>query len=47
VLDKGQIVESGTHAELMEKQGEFYKLVETQSQTNAALAETVAYTEGE
>jgi ATP-binding cassette subfamily B protein len=45
VLDKGQIVESGTHAELMEKQGEFYKLVETQSQTNAALAETVAYTE--
>lgn len=32
VLDGGQIVEMGTHAELMEKQGEFYKLVETQSQ---------------
>ena len=32
VLDGGQIVEMGTHAELMEKQGEFYKLVQTQSQ---------------
>lgn len=31
VLDKGEIVEMGTHAELMEKKGEFYKLVETQS----------------
>lgn len=31
VLDKGAIVEMGSHAELMEKQGEFYKLVETQS----------------
>lgn len=31
VLDKGKIVEMGTHAELMEKKGEFFKLVETQS----------------
>ncbi len=45
VLDKGQIIEAGTHAELMEKKGEFFKLVETQSQTSAALAESVAYKE--
>ena len=32
VLDKGEIAEMGTHAELMEKKGEFFKLVETQSQ---------------
>ena len=32
VLDKGEIVEMGTHAELMEKKGEFFKLVQTQSQ---------------
>src|SRR5262249_13500586 len=32
VLDKGEIAEMGTHAELMEKKGVFYKLVETQSQ---------------
>jgi ATP-binding cassette subfamily B protein len=32
VLEKGEIVEIGTHAELMEKQGVFYNLVETQSQ---------------
>jgi ATP-binding cassette subfamily B protein len=32
VLDKGEIVEIGTHAELMEKKGVFYNLVETQSQ---------------
>ena len=32
MLDKGEIVEMGTHAELMEQKGEFYKLVETQSQ---------------
>jgi ATP-binding cassette subfamily B protein len=31
VLDRGQIVEMGTHAELMEQKGEFFKLVETQS----------------
>ncbi|MFN3652119.1 MAG: ABC transporter ATP-binding protein [Armatimonadota bacterium] len=38
VLEKGEIVEIGTHAELMEKQGEFYKLVQTQAQTSAAFA---------
>lgn len=38
VLEKGQIVEVGTHAELMEKEGEFYKLVQTQAQTSAAIA---------
>ena len=32
VLDGGAISEMGTHAELMEKKGEFFKLVETQSQ---------------
>lgn len=42
VLDKGKIIESGTHAELMAKQGEFYKLVETQAQTSKAIADTVA-----
>ncbi len=31
VLDKGEIAETGTHAELMEKKGVFYNLVETQS----------------
>jgi ATP-binding cassette subfamily B protein len=31
VLEKGEIVEMGTHAELMEKQGVFYHLVQTQS----------------
>ncbi|MGC4042491.1 MAG: ABC transporter ATP-binding protein [Armatimonas sp.] len=46
VLEKGKIIEMGTHAELMEKQGAFYKLVETQQQTSQAIAETVAYTEG-
>ncbi len=39
VLDKGEIVETGTHAELMEKKGEFYKLVETQSKINAIIGE--------
>jgi ATP-binding cassette, subfamily B, bacterial len=32
VLEKGEIVEIGTHAELMEKKGVFHNLVETQSQ---------------
>ena len=31
VLEKGKIIEIGSHAELMEKKGEFFKLVETQS----------------
>ena len=39
VLEKGEIVEIGTHAELMEKKGEFYKLVETQSQVTQILGE--------
>ncbi|MBX7134074.1 MAG: ABC transporter ATP-binding protein/permease [Fimbriimonadaceae bacterium] len=34
VLDKGEIAEIGTHAELMEKKGVFYNLVETQSAIN-------------
>jgi len=38
VLEKGQIVEVGTHAELLAKEGEFYKLVQTQAQTSAAIA---------
>lgn len=38
VLDKGQIVEVGTHAELMEKEGEFFKLVQTQQATSQAIA---------
>ena len=47
VLDKGQIVEQGTHTELMDKKGVFFKLVETQKQTSKALAEDVAFVEGE
>jgi ATP-binding cassette subfamily B protein len=39
VLDKGEIVETGTHEELMEKQGEFYKLVKTQSEINQIIGE--------
>jgi ATP-binding cassette subfamily B protein len=31
VLDKGEVVEIGTHAELMDKKGVFYNLVQTQS----------------
>ena len=34
VLEKGEIAEIGTHAELMEKQGVFYKLVQAQSAIN-------------
>lgn len=30
VLDKGEIVEEGTHEELLEKQGEYYRLWEMQ-----------------
>jgi len=36
-LDGGKISEMGTHAELMEKKGDFYKLVETQSQVTQIL----------
>lgn len=38
VLEKGQIIEVGTHAELMAKEGEFYKLVQTQQATSQAIA---------
>jgi ATP-binding cassette subfamily B protein len=34
VLENGQIAEIGTHEELMEKQGVFYNLVQTQTQIN-------------
>jgi ATP-binding cassette subfamily B protein len=39
VLDKGEIVEIGSHAELMDKQGVFYNLVQTQSQINEIISE--------
>lgn len=29
-MKEGKIIESGTHEELMEKQGDYYKLVENQ-----------------
>jgi ATP-binding cassette subfamily B protein len=45
VLDKGQIAEVGTHAELLEKKGIFHSLVETQQQTSKAISETVAISE--
>ncbi|MBL8069008.1 MAG: ATP-binding cassette domain-containing protein [Armatimonadetes bacterium] len=34
VLDRGQVVEEGTHEELMDKKGKFYDLVQTQSAVN-------------
>jgi len=43
VLEKGEIAEIGTHAELMEKQGVFSNLVKTQS----AINEIVGYSEGD
>ncbi|HSV75370.1 MAG TPA: ABC transporter ATP-binding protein [Chthonomonadales bacterium] len=42
VLEKGEIAETGTHAELMEKQGVFCKLVETQAEIN----EIIGYARG-
>ncbi|MBV6459877.1 MAG: Vitamin B12 import ATP-binding protein BtuD [Fimbriimonadaceae bacterium] len=38
VLDQGEIVEIGTHAELMEKKGVFYNLVETQTKVSEIIA---------
>jgi len=35
VLDEGRVTESGTHAELIEKKGTFYKLVELQTRALA------------
>jgi ATP-binding cassette subfamily B protein len=34
VIDRGRIVEEGSHEELMNQKGEFFKMVETQSQVN-------------
>jgi len=31
VLDKGEIVESGTHTELLEKEGLYYKMYQLQA----------------
>ena len=38
VLDDGKIAEMGTHAELMEREGIFYKLVTTQQETTSVMA---------
>jgi ATP-binding cassette subfamily B protein len=38
VLDAGKIAEIGTHAELMERRGIFYNLVQTQQETSAVMA---------
>ena len=38
VIDDGKIAEVGTHAELMEREGIFHKLVTTQQQTTAVMA---------
>ena len=38
VVDEGKVAEVGTHAELMERQGHFYKLVKTQQETSAIMA---------
>ncbi|MDF2441699.1 MAG: ATP-binding cassette, subfamily bacterial, partial [Abditibacteriota bacterium] len=41
VLEKGEIVETGTHAELMKKEGVFYNLVKTQSEINQIIGEKI------
>ena len=38
VLDEGKIAEEGTHQELLDKKGIFYKLVEVQSQSSQIIA---------
>ena len=38
VVDEGKVAEVGTHAELMERQGIFYRLVKTQQETTAVVA---------
>lgn len=45
VLERGEIVEMGTHEELMEKQGVFYNLVQTQSKVQEIVG--YAYDEGD
>jgi len=37
VLDEGRVAEVGTHEELMERQGIFYRLVRTQQETTAVM----------
>lgn len=37
VVDEGKVAEVGTHEELMEKQGIFYRLVKTQQETTAVV----------
>jgi ATP-binding cassette subfamily B protein len=39
VLDRGEIVETGSHEELMEKKGAFYNLVQTQSKVQEIIGE--------
>jgi len=38
VLDAGKIVETGTHAELLDMKGHFYRMVETQRASTAVMA---------
>ena len=38
MLDGGRIVETGTHEELMRREGFFHKLVKTQQETTAVMA---------
>ena len=38
VLDAGKVAEVGTHAELIERRGIFYNLVQTQQETSAVMA---------
>ena len=38
VIDEGKIVEVGTHEELMQREGIFYRLVTTQQETTAVMA---------
>jgi len=38
VIDEGKIVEVGTHKELMQREGIFYRLVTTQQETTAVMA---------
>ena len=40
VLERGEISETGTHQELLDKQGTFYKLVEKQNQINSVVGVT-------
>ena len=38
VMDAGRVVEMGTHRELLEKQGAFYKLVQLQEEISQIIA---------